>query len=105
MDENGYPTEEELERIRTWPWQDFVGLLEFVNAQCWWPRPDCGFRKFDDLYELATGGWSGNEEVIDALHHNPMFNALCWQSSHRGGLHVYKLPKLSNDEVEIQTTR
>lgn len=95
MNEDGYPTDEELERIKAWPYEDFAGLLEFVNAQCWWPRPDCGFRRFGDLYELATGGWSGNEEVIDALHRNPMFNALCWQSSHRGGLHVYKLPNLN----------
>lgn len=96
MDADGYPTDDELERIKTWPHGDFIGLLEFVNANCWWPSPDCGFKRTGRKFRLATGGWSGNEEVIDALESNPMFVALCWQSSHRGGLRIYHIPKIAN---------
>jgi hypothetical protein len=98
MDQFGYPTEEELARIRAWPYDDFTGLLEFVNAQCWWPRPDSGFTRNGREFRLATGGWSGNEEVISALNQNSMFNALCWQSSHRGGLHIYRVPEVTADD-------
>ena len=41
--------------------------------------------------ELATGGWSGNEEVISALHDNEWFLwSMFWQKSERGGLHVFQ---------------
>lgn len=95
MDEDGYPTEEEIERIKAWPYTDFGGLLQWINANCWWPGSDYGFKQTGRKFRLATGGWSGNEEVIDALNHNPMFNALCWRSSHRGGLHIYEVPAIN----------
>lgn len=41
---------------------------------------------------LATGGWSGNERIIDALD-GTMFHLRFWESSHRGGLYVYEVPK------------
>lgn len=46
--------------------------------------------------ELVTGGWSENEAFIDGLW-GPNFSrsrvawaAMCWQSTHRGGLHVFE---------------
>lgn len=37
--------------------------------------------------ELVTGGWSEAEAMLDDI---PMvWHALFWQSSHRGGLHIY----------------
>ena len=96
MDENGYPTEEELERIRQWPYDDFMGLMKFVAEQCWWGG-ESGMRQRGRRFRLATGGWSGNEEVIAALSKNSMFDAMCWQSSHRGGLHIYHVPKIIKD--------
>lgn len=40
---------------------------------------------------LVTGGWSGCEEVIDALMKNFGLYATRWQSSHRGGKFVFSL--------------
>lgn len=91
MDADGYPTDEELERIRKWPHEDFAGLMEFIYNQCWNSR-ERGFAQSRRRFRLATSGWSGNEEVISALGENVMFMALCWQSSHRGGLHKFEIP-------------
>ena len=38
----------------------------------------------------VTGGWSGNEDVIYALHENTVWYMVCWRSSERGGRHVYE---------------
>lgn len=102
--EHDYPTEEELEKIRKWDWKDdgFFALAEYILNL--WHFPDWAtyreMTKNDHEQEyrelrLATAGWSGNESIISALNHNQMFNALCWQSSHRGGLHIYHIRKIS----------
>jgi hypothetical protein len=100
MDSDGYPTEEELDRIRAWPYEDYAGLLEFIGDNCWWPSRDSGgFKRLSGgRYRLATGGWSGNEEVIAVLEQNIMFMPLCWKSSHRGGLHIFEVPEIEPDD-------
>lgn len=102
MSEKDYPTEEELQRIREWDYKDgYMGLAEFV-CNIWHWGEDWAFLRdwakdeFDVEYRelrLATGGWSGNESIINALNNNQMFGMLCWFSSHRGGLHIYHIPK------------
>lgn len=44
---------------------------------------------------IATCGWSGCEEIIEALEKadNGMFWLCCWQKSIRGGKYWFKLPK------------
>lgn len=96
-----YPTEEELKMIEEWDYKDCDGLAQFVVNL--WEYDSVKYEEwendeFGDPYRmlwLATGGWSGNEDIIGALHRNRMFNMLCWQSSHRGGLHIYHIKKLS----------
>ena len=39
-------------------------------------------------WSFATGGWSGCEEVIELLMVN-FATSMLWESSHRGGLHVF----------------
>lgn len=102
MDEDGYPTEEELEKIKAWPYTDYGGMLQWINANCWWPGPDNGFKQTGRKFRLATGGWSGNEEVIAAMESNMMFVPLCWQSSHRGGLHIYEVPAINMGTASVE---
>ncbi len=94
-----YPEDAELKQIAEWDYHDFEGLLEFAGSL--WKYPD-RFEVFaadsqnDDLgtrYELSTGGWSGNESIVEALERNAMFWAVCWQQSRRGGYFVFKVPK------------
>lgn len=85
-DEGGYPTEEELTAITNWPLTDCDGLWdELVRL---WHFPTY-ISQEGGMWRLATGGWSGNEDIICALRSNHMFWMFCWQSSHRGGLHWY----------------
>ena len=84
-DAEGYPTEAELERIRTWdvrkePLEDY---LDYVRS-CWW-RPGWGWQQTEYSLRLSTGGWSGNESIIDAMRHNSRFWSLTWETSRRGG--------------------
>ncbi len=90
-----YPTEEDLEKIRLWPYTDFFALAEFIVSMWHYDEPWAKLTgKRVKTLRLATGGWSGNESIITALYHNQMFQMLCWEKSQRGGLHIYKIRKL-----------
>ena len=97
-----YPTDAELKKIEEWSYENgFEGLGEYVcnlwHFSDWAEFRDWKTDDFDVEYRelrLATAGWSGNESIIGALNKNMMFGMLCWQSSHRGGLHIYHIPKI-----------
>lgn len=40
---------------------------------------------------FATGGWSGNEDIMQALCQN-VWASMNWEFSASGGLHVYRYP-------------
>ena len=81
MDENGYPTSEALDYIKNWSLQwgrsedtpvkagQYFGkgmheeLIEYVTSI--WTYDSINYE--DGLLEIHTGGWSGNEEIIDEL--------------------------------------
>ena len=102
MDAHGYPTAATLMAIRNWPivtLSDCEALLAFVR-QAWSyphyftraarrsrPAKGLGLRR---LWSISTGGWSGNESLIDALEANRVFWMLCWASSRRGGHHEFE---------------
>jgi hypothetical protein len=99
MDEDLYPTDEELKIIEDWPHTDIRGLIEYVKGL--WHFPDWGWTtgltsNDEIIYNISTGGWSGNESIIHALQDNIMFWALCWYSSKRGGHYEFRIG------VEIQ---
>ena len=88
FDRSGYPTGGTLADLRTLPWT--VAAVEFLDAA--WNHDYGGAQTIlDEELHLATGGWSGNEDVISALMESP-FWAQGWQSSHRGGLYVFRMP-------------
>lgn len=86
MDADGYPDDDDLQKIKDWNIaQDPVGLIEFLRS-IWW-MPSWGFKKTRHKLELHTGGWSGNESIIEVLQGTP-FWYIYWESSRRGG-HYY----------------
>ena len=98
MSDNRYPADEELERIANWPVNDWLPLMAFARS-IWW-MPDWGWRETADPkklgvthYCLATGGWSGNESIIEALQANFMFWGCCWLESLRGGGYHFSASK------------
>ena len=93
LDSNGYPTEQSLNYVKSWPYKNMVSLFEFIK-----PAFDkYGLIELEEnednkkKWTIATGGWSGCEDVIDALRDNYIFWALYWDSSYRGGKHIFKL--------------
>lgn len=93
MDRDGYPTDEELDAIQKWGNNDFAGLLNFVRDNAW--NEEFGkWTRIDRKYSLVTGGWSGNEEVLDAPQKNRTFWLNCWRETHRGGMDKFEIPEL-----------
>ena len=89
FDRSRYPTDETCEAVATWNPCDPVGWFEFVEA-AW---SDYGRVRRDGwTIDFVTGGWSGNEQLIGAMHANVAWS-LCWESSHRGGLHRFEIPE------------
>jgi hypothetical protein len=103
MDSDGYPTEETLRRIREWSMKtpaDFIAVMDFAG-RAWnhhygsWRiarvlSQSVGEPKESDRYTFSTGGWSGNESVVDAIEHNRMLQMIGAYSWRRGGHYEYR---------------
>ena len=97
VDGGGYPTDCGIARVRGFRGApaELVDLLQ----RLWW-TPSLvtigealgGSGAPVVRVSLVTAGWSGNEQVIGALD-GTMFRLRFWESSHRGGLHVYEVPQ------------
>ncbi len=92
-----YPREDDLQRITEWDWHDFEGLMLFIRP--YWSRHG-KFSHTGRDYDLETGGWSGNEQIIEALAQNAIFWGCCWQKSERGGHHVFTLPPKTEKDAQ-----
>src|SRR5947209_2848293 len=88
MNADGYPTDEELQCIKDWPFVDVDNVFAFVKSLWHWGVPPEWER--DGVLYLATGGWSGNEDIIDAMNENIAIRSR-WICSMRGGAHEYEL--------------
>lgn len=93
LDNDGYPTESTINAIREWridtP-KDARDLMGFVREA--WKYDDYFEVSSDDVnYRIHTGGWSGNEDLIDALRHNYIFWMFYWVSSRRGGHYEFEI--------------
>lgn len=83
-----YPTGEELEEIRNYDCiKDLKGFLELLEST--WNDDYGTFGLRGKTLKLITGGWSGNEDILNAIP--KIFDMAFWYSSKRGGLHIYKL--------------
>lgn len=97
-DQEGYPTSEELVKVKNYdPLKDDINdFLDFLES-IWW-MSDWGFKltgKRVLRLELHTGGWSGNEEIIEELQ-STMFFMLWWRKSLRGGHYYFRIRKLGD---------
>lgn len=83
-----YPPQEVLDDISlfdfsTRPTSDFIELIE----RNWW-MSESGFHvkgKRIIHLRLHTWGWSGNEDIIEAMMNHKTFWLMCWRKSIRGG--------------------
>lgn len=97
MDNDGYPTQEELDTIANWK-LNLPLLANYVQERWNWGKNMWIIR--NGKTELGqpclkikahTGGWSGNEAIIDALAKNQLFWLTCWVSSRRGGHYEFEI--------------
>lgn len=84
-----YLTEAQLRKIAGWPYMDFQGLMQYIHElwhwKLYWEQNGEGGL----TYTLHTGGWSGNEDLINAMMNNQIWWSLYWQESRRGGHYVF----------------
>ena len=94
-----YPCEHFLKEISEWDFEkksvnEFLELLRSL-----WKYEGFDFDFFShyfNCFNLRTGGWSGNEAIIQAMQENRIFWAMCWQESRRGGHYKFDLTDLIN---------
>lgn len=92
LGDGGYPSDTELQRIREWPWSDLHGLFDYIAER--WKYPEYWCSIFDQgvsRISCSTGGWSGNESLIQALGENLMAWVMTWQESVRGGHYKFQV--------------
>ena len=91
-----YPTDEDLERIQTWAFDahdSFEQFMAYVKSiGTYWPSEVFGWVVGSRTYHVSTGGWSGNEEILEAMRRNYLFWAVCWREHRRGGHYIFTLP-------------
>jgi hypothetical protein len=99
LDEDGYPTDEALEAIKIWHWDDARGWFNFIHSI--WHLASWGWNEgevIDEItnkkawcYYVSTAGWSGNEAIIRAMQKNDWMWHLNWVQSRRGGHYIFEL--------------
>jgi hypothetical protein len=100
LDEDGYPTDDALERIEYWPYNDPKGWFEFIQAI--WHFSSWGWKELTEpsdwkentmvlRYYISTGGWSGNEDIIRAMQANHVLWSTTWVQTRRGGHYIFEV--------------
>jgi hypothetical protein len=105
LTDGDYPSEKTLKRIkkakprealelaqRAWHWDGWA-TRELRPDELAMVRRHYEDDPMPDYYRFATGGWSGNEDIIEALDRNFLVLGMCWVLSARGGLHIYEVRK------------
>lgn len=93
-DGDGYPTDAAIERLESFEGSagEMVDYISSLMRNGFAQLDNCkdSFDRPQKRLTLVTGGWSGCEQVIGALHET-MFHFMFWESSFRGGKHTYEL--------------
>lgn len=104
LDDDGYPTDfalEEIKRVGNLEGDIKARTAEFIELiRSVWHWPEWGFLEREGeniigkkcpILELHTGGWSGNESVIDAMHET-FFWYFYFKRHDAGGHFYFELP-------------
>ena len=107
LDDDGYPTDDALEAVRIWHWNDQKGWFEFIKSI--WHLASWGWHEGEEdhewdkgkkvyRYNISTAGWSGNESIIRAMEECDMMWGLTWVQSRRGGHYIFELYQFKDDD-------
>jgi len=97
MDAEGYPEKNELLLIEKWPLNNPFGLIDYIQDR--WTFSSIRRKLGKDevtkdhilFIEFHTIGWSGNEQLIDALLKNIVFRQMYYVSWKKGGHHYFEI--------------
>ena len=95
LDNDGYPSSDALYKISVWDFST-KSMDDFLNmVQEMWSYKDRFRLKGKNVLRLylSTGGWSGNESIIQAMQENYCFWGISWQKSRRGGHYWFRIKK------------
>lgn len=94
-----YHTENELKEIQNWDIKDAHNLVNRLRDM--WQYDNYFIENWGlDLIhnerpvlmlELHTGGWSGNEDIIEALQKHKLFWMMWWWKTERGGHYYFEI--------------
>jgi hypothetical protein len=88
-----YPTNDELVAIERWDFKtkSVKEFLEYIRSLWWNPHIQFILKGKRVLYlQLHTGGWSGNEEIIQYMK-NTRFWMAYWRVHKVGGHYYFKI--------------
>lgn len=103
LTDHGYPSDYAMDAVTYFQGtpHELVGLVQSL----WRPHDLIDMKQMDDPrwgepcmeVTFITGGWSGNEDLLSALsqndfQHQTNFAWKYWESSHRGGKEVFRIP-------------
>jgi hypothetical protein len=90
-----YHKDSELDVVSKWPSRDAFELMDSLKDMwaygSWHEYNENGPLGYARVFEFATAGWSGNEDLIEALERNTPFWMMFWYQSTRGGGYVFKI--------------
>jgi hypothetical protein len=93
-----YPTDEELQQLRDWDFNDMRGWFDFAQSiGNYWPDDHFWSEEPPGTFHISTGGWSGNEDIISAMSDNFICWTQTWKVHRRGGHYEFELPAVSRD--------
>jgi hypothetical protein len=98
VDKDGYPTPKLLKYIREFDIVKHKGCDELLETleEVWHDSGCCvtEMGRTATHLTLHTGGWSGNEDIMEALTSNQLFWSLYWERSARGGHYYFKIRRI-----------
>ena len=98
LDVDGYPTDEALDLIKNWSYEDKKGCFDFIKSLWYYPEYINEEKAEDEIfghsvtrYNISTVGWSGNESIINSLSNNYIIWSSTWVQSRRGGHYIFEV--------------
>lgn len=103
-----FPADAELALIAQWKVPPYEPLMAFVRER-WvyltlWDEHEAQDELWPDRkvrrYAISTGGFSGNENLVNALRCNAAFWHACWVQSRRGGHYLFEVAAVVEEPVQ-----
>lgn len=84
----GYPTPFTLRNIKNWPYDKARELVYALKDAWYYPDYFTESEFCPDIFCVSTGGWSGNEELLEAAQENLMIWNAVYMAHRRGGHYI-----------------